>query len=63
MFDFLKDENHQEKKYKSTNQIPFLFNSEDLFGCQNAQMSTAEETNAEPVKCEAFAPFFSIEED
>lgn len=63
MFDFLKDGEHQEKKYKSTNQIPFFFNSEDLFGCQNAQMSTAEETNAEPTKCEPFTPFFSIEED
>lgn len=63
MFDFLKDGKHAEKKYKSTNQIPYLFSSHDLFNNNNAHMSTAPETFMEHSKDEVFTPFFSIEED
>lgn len=63
MFDFLKDGKHKENKYKSTNQIPYLFNSEDLFCNKNTNMDTAADSHMHCIKDEAFTPFFAIEED
>jgi len=63
IFDFLKDGKHKENKYKSTNQIPYLFNSEDLFSTKNANMDTAADSHMQYTKDEAFTPFFAIEED
>jgi hypothetical protein len=63
MFDFLKEMNQTEKKYKSTNQIPLLFSSEDLFETKSSYMPTSGETKMQKAKEEAYTPFFSIEED
>lgn len=62
MFDFLKDGSH-EKKYKSTNQIPFLFSSEDLFTHNNANEDAEINTPEQETKADVFTPFFAIEED
>lgn len=63
MFDFLKDGHHAEKKYKSTNQIPLLFSSEDLFETKSSYMPTSGDTKMQMAKEELYTPFFSIEED
>ncbi|CAI2384069.1 unnamed protein product [Moneuplotes crassus] len=57
-FDFLKDENLW-KKYKSTNQIPCLFQSNDLLGDDGK--STSQITK--PLQIESYSPIFCIEED
>ena len=62
MFDFLKDGSH-EKKYKSTNQIPFLFSGEDLFSQNNANEAVETHTPEQESKADVFTPFFAIEED
>lgn len=53
IFDFLKEGEH-EKKYKSTNQIPYLFSSENLL--DNKKVEIVDNHNSKN-------PFFSILED
>lgn len=63
MFDFLKDGKHAEKKYKSTNQIPFMFSGEDLLSNKDTNMECSGGANMFNKKDEEFTPFFAIEED
>ena len=53
IFDFLKEGEH-EKKYKSTNQIPLLFSSEDLLD----NKKVGQDGKHSPQN-----PFFAIQED
>lgn len=62
-FDFLKDGKHAEKKYKSTNQIPLIFSSEDLLNNQSMAPVPETEEHKGVYKDEVFTPFFAIEED
>lgn len=57
-FDFLKEANVTEKKYKSTNQIPCLFGSGDLLNEDSKQTKPVPDH-----KIETYSPIFSIEED
>mmetsp|Transcript_11132 Transcript_11132/g.12596 ORF Transcript_11132/g.12596 Transcript_11132/m.12596 type:complete len:98 (-) Transcript_11132:268-561(-) len=61
-FDFLKEAN-QEKKYKSTNQIPLLFSSDDLLNTESIPAAHEPEESKMPLRDEIYTPFFAIEED